>query len=312
MCETARLDLQSFIDEGFVDFGPLIDAETCDTLLGEIRKTRHFGPDLFMDQAEFDRLQPNAFNKNPRPGSNLLDDLSPLSERIEKTPRLAVFLTDLLGPGYEIFRRKLVCGVSRAWLPEWIRHQVEGKPSNNLAHFMRPENTDITWFYGIDFHQDLVDWKDAEPDFVTVYVYLDDVGAGQAPLFVLPRSHLAGEDPFPHDMDLTDTKTGTWRYRSRNGRECLSAQTVLKRPKGSVFCWHALTLHGTQPATVTEPRISIRYLIRKRPDGAKCLIDRINRDIGAQKMAAPRYDLDANGMPVVANNKLAALQENNE
>jgi len=305
--ETTRSTLQSFAENGFVDFGPVIDPNLCDTLLGEIKKTRDFGPDLFMDQAEFERLNPDAFNKNPRPGCNLLDDLAALSCQIETSPDLTGFLEALLGPGYEIFRRKLVCGVSRAWLPEWIRQRVEGKPSNNLAHFMKPENTDITWFYGIDFHQDLVDWKDETPDFVTVYVYIDDVASGQAPLFVLPRSHLAGEDPFPHDMTMKDRNSGTWYYRTRSGRECLSDQVILERPKGSVFCWHALTLHGTQPATVYDPRISIRYLIRKGAGDHRSFIDELNSNIGAGKLSSPRYDLDGNGMPVVEQNKLASL-----
>lgn len=304
--ETTRLAMQTFEDEGFVDFGTIIDPELCDELASEIRKTRSFDSNLFLEQSEFEHLKPDAFNKNPRPGCNLLEDLTGFSEQIENSPQLTTFLTALLGPGYDIFRRKLVCGVSTAWLPEWIRQRVEGKPSNNLAHFIRPEHTDITWFYGIDFHQDLVDWKDSEPDFVTVYVYIDDVARGQAPLFILPRSHLAGEDSFPHHLTMTNADAGTWTYKSRIGRECKSNQVILERPKGSVFCWHALTLHGTQPATVLEPRISIRYLIKKGQHNKHTLIQALNERIGASGMSNPRHDLDAKGMPVIDYNQLAA------
>ncbi|TPV92921.1 MAG: phytanoyl-CoA dioxygenase family protein [Myxococcales bacterium FL481] len=297
--------VQHFTEHGYVDFGPIISPDVCSTLKRKILATRDFGPRLFMAREDFERLQPDAFNKNPRPGANLLDDLSLDAKPVLETPLLKAFLVDLLGPNYQILRRKLVCGVPRSWLPEWIHEKIEGRPSNNLAHFVRPEYTDITYFYGIDYHQDLVDWRDREPDFVTIYVYIDDVTDSKSPLFLLPRTFEAGAATFPHQLRRIDSETGRWEYTTPTGGRLYRDEIMLTRPQGSVFGWHPLTLHGTQPTTAREPRVSMRFLIARDPNAETCELDRANQRIrGPRRMTTTRVDLDAKGHAKIEKNAL--------
>ncbi len=81
---------------------------------------------------------------------------------------------------------------------------------NNLGAYVKPQNRDITYFYGIDFHQDLIDYKDREADFLTLYIYLHPVTKADAPLYLLEGSHKLGGSVFPHD--LTRTAADTWTY----------------------------------------------------------------------------------------------------
>ena len=64
-----------------------------------------------------------------------------------------------VGEGYEILNKKIVCGVPESSVPPWLRARILGNPVNNLGAYVRPEYRDITYFYGIDFHQDLIDYK---------------------------------------------------------------------------------------------------------------------------------------------------------
>ena len=92
--------------------------------------------------------------------------------------------------------------------------KIKNDPSANLAHFVKKQHTDITWFHGIDFHQDLVDWQNHQPDFITLYVYLEDVDINMAPIFLLPKSHKLGPSIFPHNCNLINKKKGIWLYKN--------------------------------------------------------------------------------------------------
>ena len=93
-------------------------------------------------------------------------------------------MTALLGPGYEILNKKVVCGVPARSIPDWLKTRIHGNPVNNLGAYVRPQNRDVTYFYGIDFHQDLIDYKEREADFLTLYVYLHPVTRADAPLYL--------------------------------------------------------------------------------------------------------------------------------
>ena len=126
----------------------------------------------------------------------------------------------------------------------------------NLGAFIKPEYRDITYFHGIDYHQDIIDYKDRLTDFITLYVYLDDVTENDAPLFLLPESHKAGATTFPHDLVKVNDK-----YIYNQNQEL--NEIVLTGPAGTTYFWHSTTLHGTQPTKTSSPRISLRYLISK-------------------------------------------------
>jgi hypothetical protein len=178
--------------------------------------------------------------------------------------------------------------------------RIAGNPVNNLGPYIRPEYRDITYFMGIDFHQDLIDHKAREADFVTLYVYLHPVTRHDAPLYLLDGSHQLGASVFPHD--LTRTGEDAWLYRNGDAGEASVRQRVLTGPAGFAAVWHACTLHGTQPDASDEERISLRYLLARRP-GVPCGLDEVNAGLkGALSLEATRIDLDAAGAAAVKRN----------
>jgi len=161
---------------------------------------------------------------------------------------------------------------------------------------------DITYFYGIDFHQDLIDYKDREADFLTLYVYLHDVGTHDAPLFLLEDSHKLGGTLFPHDLTKND---GGWLYRDGRGHEIQTRQHLLTGPTGYAAMWHACTLHGTQPDAADNERLSLRYLIARKPGVAAPGMDAVNATLlGPLSLEATRKDLDARGAAQIKANSV--------
>lgn len=267
---------QNVICNGFHAFEENYGALECDALHSEILHKREFGPGLFLTQAEFER-SPQYRGVNPRPGRNLLYQTSWLGSG---TPPFVRATTDfLLGRDAQLLDAKLVCGVPEKWVPEWVLARVRGNPVNNLGAYIRPEFRDITYFLGIDWHQDIIDWPDRVADFVTVYVYLHEVTAKDAPLWVIPHSHRRGAEMFPHD-DAGDGER-------------------LTGPAGSVYMWHPFTLHGTSPSAGDNARLSIRMLIQGDSY-------RLNSGVhGPLVLTKTRRDLADNGAAKIKRNALA-------
>ena len=80
---------------------------------------------------------------------------------------------------------------------------------------------------------------------------------------------------------------------------------VLTGQAGFTACWHALTLHGTQPDEGDEERISLRYLFAKAPGATDAGIDAINANLrGPARLTTTRTDLDAAGAAQVKGNSV--------
>jgi hypothetical protein len=280
-----------FIQDGYHRFPAPVDPAAAARLLAKIRATRAFDHRLFLSEAAFD-ADPVYTGVNPRPGRNLLESLDDDLAFVERDPVVVAGLTELLGDGYEIFNKKVVCGVPARSVPAWLKGRITDNPVNNLGAYVRPEYRDVTYFYGIDFHQDLIDFKDRDADFVTLYVYLHPVSASDAPLYLLEGSHRLGATLFPHDL----ARHGDgWRYRDGRGGEIPVRQIMVTGAGGATAMWHACTLHGTQPDAADNERLSLRYLFAKRP-GAPCGLDAVNASLaGPIRLGDTRADLDANG-----------------
>jgi hypothetical protein len=289
IAETSVTD--DFVQRGYHMFGAPVDPAAAARLLAEIRSTRAFDASLFLSEAAFD-TDPQYVGVNPRPGRNLLEGLEAELAFVERDPAIVAGLTELLGDGYETLNRKLVCGVPATAVPAWLKARITDNPVNNLGAYVRPEHRDVTYFYGIDFHQDLIDYKDRDADFVTLYVYLHAVGAHDAPLYLLEESHRLGGTVFPHDL----ARAGDgWRYRDGLGGEVATRQVMLTGGAGFTAMWHACTLHGTQPDAADNERLSLRYLFAKRP-GARGGLDAVNASLrGPLRLGDTRSDLDAKG-----------------
>ena len=136
--------IADFIADGAHRFAEPVDPAAASDLLAEIRATRDFGAGLFLTQAEFD-ADPQYIGVNPRPGRNLLDGFEARLGFVEQAPQVVEAMTALLGPGYEVLNRKVVCGVPRTAVPAWVRTRIEGNPVNNLGAYVGdvPRNVEI-------------------------------------------------------------------------------------------------------------------------------------------------------------------------
>ena len=288
--ESASLT-QDFTLRGYHRFDAPVDPAEAARLLARIQGTRAFDGGLFLSEAEFD-ADPQHTGVNPRPGRNLLERFEADLGFVERDPALVAGLTELLGEGYETLNKKVVCGVPASAVPGWLKARITDNPVNNLGAYVLPKHRDITYFYGIDFHQDLIDFKDRDADFVTLYVYLHPVGAHDAPLYLLEGSHRLGATLFPHDLARDGE---AWVYGDRRGGEVWTRQVMLAGGAGATAMWHACTLHGTQPDAADNARLSLRYLFAKRP-GARGGLDAVNASLaGPIRLPATRIDLDAAG-----------------
>jgi hypothetical protein len=299
--DVAHPVVSDFIAHGYHVFGGGVDAAAASALLAKIRALRTFDADLFLSEAEFD-ADPQYIGVNPAPGRNLLERFEADLAFVEQDPAIVAAVSALLGDGYEILLKKLICGVPASVAPDWLKARIAGNPVNNLGAYVKAPYRDITYFYGIDFHQDLIDYKDREADFITLYVYLHDVGAHDAPLFLLEDSHKLGGTLFPHDL----TRNGDgWLYRDGRGHEVQTRQHLLTGKTGYAAMWHACTLHGTQPDAADNERLSLRYLIARKPGVAAPGMDAVNATLlGPLSLEATRKDLDARGAAQIKANSV--------
>ncbi|CAN5150287.1 hypothetical protein BH10PSE4_BH10PSE4_06760 [soil metagenome] len=298
--------VSDFIARGYHVFEAGVDPAAAGDLLAKIRDLRTFDAGLFLSEAAFD-ADPQYIGVNPAPGRNLLEGFERELAFVENDPAIVSTLTALLGEGYEILLKKLICGVPSSVVPDWLKARIAGNPVNNLGAYVKPPFRDITYFYGIDFHQDLIDYKDREADFITLYIYLHDVGTHDAPLFLLENSHKLGGTLFPHDLIKTATSDGErgWLYRDGRGHEVQTRQHLLTGKTGYAAMWHACTLHGTQPDAADNERLSLRYLIARNPGAAAPGMDAVNATLlGPLSLDATRQDLDARGAAQIKANSV--------
>lgn len=280
-------------------FDQPLDAPAAQALLADIRAVRAFDHTLFLSEAEFD-ADPQHTGVNPRPGRNLLERFADRLGFVEQAPGIVEAVSALLGGDYQILNRKIVCGVPARSIPDWLRTRIHGNPVNNLGAYVRPEYRDVTYFYGIDFHQDLIDYRDREADFLTLYIYLHRVTPADAPLFLLEGSHRLGGSVFPHDLSRIDDQR--WLYRNPPHGEAQVTQRVLTGEAGFAAMWHACTLHGTQPDAADHERISLRYLLAPG-SAAPVGMEAVNATLtGPLSLADTRQDLAADGSAAVRGN----------
>jgi hypothetical protein len=127
---------------------------------------------------------------------------------------------------------------------------------------------------------DIVDHKNRIGDFITFYVYLEDVTVNMSPLHIIPRSHIFGGTTVPHELkSLGGNKI---LYSDRRGKSEEFNSKMLTGTTGSVFFWSQYNLHGTMPTSTTNtPRVSLRYLIERGKSTEECIIDKFLKTIDA-------------------------------
>ena len=277
------LDLEhEFLQEGFVELGPILDVEWCTNIKKQFNKLRpidvqFFKENVFYKENEFDPTKSQR-GTGPGPGRNLTERVN--LDLIEKNPIIQETLSKVLGSDYKIMQKIFVMGLPKNMIPDWINERTKNLGFVNLCALVRPEFRDMTYFHGIDYHMDLVDHENRIGDFITLYVYLENVTANMSPLHVVPKSHIFGATTAPHDLkSLGGNKI---LYNDRKGNSEEFNFKMLTGAQGSVFFWSEYNLHGTMPTTTTNiPRVSLRYLIERGKSTKECIIDKFLKNIDA-------------------------------
>ncbi|KZZ60847.1 mitomycin antibiotic biosynthesis protein [Oleiphilus sp. HI0125] len=299
---------KSMLDDGFYQFEKLLDQKKIKKLYTKMIESRHFDESLFLSEEEYER-QSSHKNANPTSEFNFLGQFANELDVVEKNESITNTLTNLLGYDYEIVIKKAVCGVPESWLPDWIKSRIDGVNVANLGPFIKKEFRDITYFRGIDFHQDIIDWPlgmtDLDPaTFITLYVYIHDVDEYDSPLHVLPRTHKLGATLFPHKLEKEEGER--WIYESDSGARVEVKDRILTGQAGYTAMWHNCTLHGTQPVQHESEkfRLSLRYLIGKSKANKEwTVIDDINKTVeGDLTPIRTRKDLDEAGKAKIKGN----------
>ena len=296
-----------FDSQGVERFNNIYDPKDCSRLIKSIYSNRDFNK-LFMTKKAFEKERDAAKNvkirKNPRPGHNLLDKLD--CSFIFETQKAVSTFKKILGNYYRILDHKLVMGVPQDKIPKWVKDYTKGFHTVNLADYIKPIYRDITYFRGIDYHQDIIDWPERNADFITGYVYLEDVLPNMSPLYVLPLSHFHGATLYPHKLDKVGNKI---RYKDKANNEMLCNEQMLIGKSGTLFCWHPFILHGTKPHGNDYPRISVRLLIEKnRIKYSGCKLDYVNDKIkGDKSLDITKNEQNKSGKFVKKNNFINKL-----
>lgn len=282
----------NFLKNGIKKCGVIFNKKDCNNLLKEIRQSRNFN-NLFLSKNVWNSKKYNSEKKNPGPGRNLLHKVE--TKFIFENKNFVKILSNTLGNNYRILDSKLVMGVPKDLIPQWILDHTKNNHTVNLGEYIKPEYRDVTYFRGIDFHQDIIDFPTRTPDFVTVYLYLDNVDLKSAPLYLLPNSHILGADYYPHNIKQ---KTNKKIFYKVNKKKLISSLEVLVGKTGSLFLWHPFILHGTQPHKKDIARISVRILAEKnRQVFIGCDLDKLNKKIkGKMKLQIYNKELNKDGI----------------
>ena len=196
----------------------------------------------------------------------------------------------ILGDEYKILIKKYVAALSKKHLPDYVLKIAQKSLAANLNPYIKNEFRDMTYFRGIDYHMDIIDFPNRNPLFITMYVYLNDTDSTMSPLNVIKKSHIHGPDTFPHDIKFTEKKERFFykhHKKKSNDYDELDAK-VLEGKTGSVYFWTSCTLHGTKPqSTKEDERVSLRYLIESNSKNGL-----INKMFNKNELKNTRDDLD--------------------
>lgn len=287
-----------FIKKGFKSFPHFFDFNKSKKLLFKIKKTRNF-KEIFLSKSNY-QLEKKYIGVNPRPGRNLAEKID--TNFIFSNQKFQKEMEHVLGKKWRILGYKFVMGVPNKIIPDWIKREIDNNPVANLGSFIKEKYRDMTYFRGIDFHQDIIDFPDRKSDFITVYIYLDKVTNNSSPLYLLEKSHLLGASVFPHK--LKKIKLKKFLYTNDFNKKMLVKSHKLIGNAGTMFYWHSNLLHGTQPHEDDKPRISMRILVEKNSiQSSNSLIDIVNKKIrGSLILSKTRTDLSREGKNKIKKN----------
>ena len=195
---------EKFINLGYLDFKGMFDKNLCKKLNTSILKVRKINKNIFVKKKDYSIKKTK--NKN-----NIIDQFD--LDFIFKNKLFLNKIKLILGEEFEIYAKRIICGVPNNIFPKWISSKMDLN-SINVGKFIKSKYGDLRYFHGIDYHQDIIDFSQEEGNFVTVYIYLDKVTKKMSPLNLLPGTHLGGPSIFPHNLIFKKKKNN---LRNRRG-----------------------------------------------------------------------------------------------
>ena len=267
--------LDEFLQDGVVSFGKILKDSECDKVAKLVIDSRPWNKSIFR---ECDEILGSKRHSNVIPlkdGFNLAEKVD--LNFIESNKIFANTLKKILGENYECLLKKFVVSPSQSIMPDWLKEISKKRLDGQLGQYLKPEFRDISYFSGIDYHMDLIDYPDFDGNYLTVYVYLTDVDESYSPLHIIPKSHRLGPTLFPHNLKKTNNES-TVQYSKNNKDYDTFEVKKLIAEKGSVYLWTALTLHGTKLSNALKPRVSVRYTFKKKSSSVG-LIDELYKDL---------------------------------
>jgi hypothetical protein len=267
------MNLEDFKKYGFIKISNLLNKKKCLELYNHLKEERKWDSSLFLAKEEYLK-NPNPQKTNP--GKNIQNLISKYDlSFIDKNPDIIKILTNILGKNYEIMLSKFVVAVPDNWMPNYVKKLLKIEAAANINPYIKRKYRDVTYFRGLDYHMDSVDWEGHNNKFITMYIYLNNVDSYMSPLNVIKKSHLNGHTPFPHYIKDFPKKKFL-NYSVDNIKFSKFYKEKLIGKTGSCYIWTSNTLHGTAPSKKVSGdfRISLRYLIKK-VDKSSSLIDKV-------------------------------------
>ena len=302
------LSINNFHQLGCENLGVILDKNKCFELRSLIDKNRPLDSKIFYKNKD-DFIKHGRWEKYaPGLGHNFIENMD--LSFIEKNPSFVEQVSKVLGKNYSILKKAVIRSVSGHYIPEWLQKYLidVGRPS--LNPFIRDEYQDVQYFYRTDFHQDKTR---PQSNFVTFYVYLDDVDRDYSALRLLTSSHLAGTTQYPHNLRKSCEDKRAWFYTGSEGKTLKCKEVDIVGKAGLVSCFHGLTLHGTPLNNSKNPRISLRYLISpEKNNKSNTLFNQANKLIyGPQNINIYRHDINKDGSYLSIGNSLASYDMSN-
>jgi hypothetical protein len=284
--------------QGISELPGLFSAQAARQLQDIILSMQPFDKELFLTREEWEASPKTHKNTNPGPGTSILEKLEDKLAFVEENPQLKALLTELLGPQYRIYLKKLVCRLPGKNIPDWVHDIIGGTTANSLGAFIRPQYRNISYYYDVDVHQDILEWPrqpegQKEHRLLYMYVHLGDVTQDNSPLCFFKESHRFGATPYQHT--ITHIAGDQWSYTEPfDGRNMTTQLWPLLGEAGHAAIWHPCLLHGSHPVKNDSIRLALRYVLARDKDAGHCLIDEIGNQIDGLPYLAKDHNPGAN------------------
>ena len=290
--------MKNFLKYGYEVNKDFFNKKDCKTILKKILNDRNF-KNIWLSENEFKKRNKIIKTVNPRPGRNLIEKLD--TKFIFSNDKFINLIDKILGTKWKVLDYKFVVALEEDMVPQWVKHITKNTFIPNMGRFIKEKYRDLTYFRGIDFHQDIIDFPHKKSDFITCYIYLDNVDKYTSPLILLPNSHTFGAKTFPHKLKKLNDNSYLY-YNNTKQKKKLYCKPLIGKT-GTMYFWHPCILYGTQPTSENKFRISIRILIEKNQLNKNFIIDKINKNInGNLSIDISRIDIDKKGKYVKKGN----------